>query len=81
MVSFGGTAGHTWRSVKEFTYPFTTSDPIVILHSDGIARRWDVQAYPGLTRCHASVIAGVLYRDFSRGRDDASVLVVRVVAP
>src|SRR5258706_3595485 len=28
MVSFGGTAGHTWRSVKAFTYPFITSEPI-----------------------------------------------------
>jgi anti-sigma regulatory factor (Ser/Thr protein kinase) len=81
MVSTNGTAGHTWRAVKEFTYPFAGAEPIVILHSDGIATRWQLDPYPGLARCHASVIAGVLYRDFARGRDDATVVVVKAKIP
>jgi hypothetical protein len=33
--------------------------------------------YPGLFAKHPSLIAGVLYRDFNRGRDDVTVLVAR----
>ena len=36
---------------------------------------------PGLPRRHPSLIAGVLYRDFTRGRDDVTVLVVAAAPP
>lgn len=77
MVSTNGTAGHVWRNVKEYVYSFAGAEPLIILHSDGLATRWNLDAYPGLVRCHASVIAGVLYRDHTRGRDDATVVVVK----
>ncbi len=35
------------------------------------------RAYPGLGTRHPSVIAGVLYRDFSRRRDDVTVVVAK----
>ena len=50
---------------------------MVILHSDGIATRWDIDSYPGLVFRHPSLIAAVLYRDFARQRDDAMVVVLR----
>ena len=76
MVSHNGTAGHVAPRIREFTYEFT-SDPLVILHSDGLATRWDIAAYPGLTAQHPSLIAGVLLRDHRRSRDDASVVAMR----
>ena len=45
------------------------------MHSDGLATRWSLDAYPGLQRRHPGLVAGVLYRDYSRGRDDVTVLV------
>ena len=36
---------------------------------------------PGLSERHPSVIAGVLYRDFRRERDDASIVVLRKPSP
>jgi len=77
MVSTNGTAGHVWRNVKDYDYPFAGADPILVLHSDGLTTRWHLDTYPGLARCDASVIAGVLYRDHSRGRDDVTVVVVK----
>ena len=44
------------------------------MHSDGLTARWDLRAYPALARRHPGLVAGVLYRDFNRGRDDATVL-------
>jgi hypothetical protein len=45
--------------------------------SDGLGTHWDLSAYPGLRTRDASIIAGVLYRDFSRRRDDVTVVVVK----
>ena len=49
----------------------------MILHSDGIGTRWNLDLYPGLERCHPALVAALLYRDFARQRDDVGVLVVR----
>lgn len=76
MVSHNGTAGHVAPRIREFTYPFSTT-PSVIMHSDGLSNRWRVADYPGLAACHPSLIAGVLFRDFRRARDDATVVVMR----
>lgn len=76
MVSHNGTAGHVAPRIREFVYNFS-GKPLVVLHSDGLTTRWDLAAYPGLLQQHPSLIAGVLLRDFRRGRDDASVVAAR----
>jgi len=76
MVSHNGTAGLSARRIQEFTYPFAGT-PLVILHSDGLGSSWGLDAYPGLAVRDPSLLAGVLYRDFDRGRDDVTVLVAR----
>ena len=78
MISYNGTAGHVAPRIREMTYPFSAA-PTVIMHSDGLTARWDLAAYPGLAAQHPSLIAGVLLRDFRRGRDDASVVVMRTL--
>ncbi|HEY4369527.1 MAG TPA: SpoIIE family protein phosphatase [Steroidobacteraceae bacterium] len=77
MVSLNGTAGHVARKVQTFDYPIT-DDGVVVMNSDGLATSWSLQRYPGLLAAHPSLIAAVLYRDFSRRRDDVTVLVARV---
>jgi anti-sigma regulatory factor (Ser/Thr protein kinase) len=77
MVSLNGTLGHTIRKIQEFSYPWDRSSSL-IMHSDGLATRWSLEQYPGLAARHPSLIAGVLYRDFCRGRDDVTILISRV---
>jgi anti-sigma regulatory factor (Ser/Thr protein kinase) len=79
VVSHHGTAGHDARRVQEFTYPWTDRATLV-LHSDGLMTRWSLDGYPGLIEKHPMLIGGVLYRDFRRGRDDATVVVARSAA-
>jgi anti-sigma regulatory factor (Ser/Thr protein kinase) len=79
MVSHHGTLGHRMQRVQEFTYPWPPHG-LVVLHSDGLSSRWDLGAYPGLARRHPMLVAAVLYRDFGRRTDDASVVVVREAA-
>jgi anti-sigma regulatory factor (Ser/Thr protein kinase) len=75
-VSHNGTVGGEMRKVQEFTYPWSTG-ALLLMHSDGINTSWQLENYPGLANAHPSVIAAVLYRDANRGRDDATVVVVR----
>jgi anti-sigma regulatory factor (Ser/Thr protein kinase) len=76
LVSHNGTVGHVMNRTAELEYDFP-SKSLLILHSDGLATQWDLAKYAGLRQRHPGLIAGVLYRDFKRGRDDASVLVMR----
>ena len=76
LVSHNGIAGHEMRKIQEFSYDWAPG-ALLVVHSDGLSARWDLTKYPGLISRHPSVVAGVLYRDFTRGRDDALVVVVR----
>ena len=79
MISNNGTVGHIARHMRDFSYPITTTT-LVVLASDGLATNWDLGAYHGLTACHPALIAGVLWRDFNRGRDDVTVFVGKIEA-
>ena len=76
MVSHNGTAGHSAARIQEFNYPVAPGS-IVVMCSDGLQTQWDLSSYPGIRTRSASIIAGVLYRDFSRRRDDVSVVVAK----
>ncbi len=75
MVSHHGTAGHNAR-IAEFTYPYE-GKPTVILHSDGLSAKWDLNQYPGLAASHPALMAAVLFARMRRERDDACIIVVR----
>jgi anti-sigma regulatory factor (Ser/Thr protein kinase) len=79
MTSMNGTAGHVARRVQGFQYPYGP-DALLVMHSDGISGSWNLDKYPGLLDREPMLIAAVLYRDFGRARDDASILVTRVAA-
>ena len=76
MVSHNGTLGMQLVRTQQFEYPWPI-DSLVVLHSDGLSARWNMELYPGLIQRHAAIIAGILYRDFGRERDDATVIVAR----
>jgi anti-sigma regulatory factor (Ser/Thr protein kinase) len=76
LLSHNGIVGHEARKFQEFTYPFPRG-ALLVMHSDGLGSRWDLDPYPGLS-CHdPALVAGVLYRDHQRGRDDVTVLAAR----
>ncbi len=76
MVSHNGTVGHEVRKIQEFRYDWPAGG-LVIMQSDGLQTHWRLDRYPGLVARDPALIAGVLYRDFTRGRDDVTVLAVR----
>lgn len=78
VVSHGGTlgVGDAVPRHRVFHYPWPAGG-VLILASDGLRGRWDPGAYPALLEHHPAVIAAVLYRDFRRPNDDATVLVLK----
>jgi anti-sigma regulatory factor (Ser/Thr protein kinase) len=78
-VSHNGTLGHQARVFREYTYPWPEG-AMLVMHSDGLTGHWSLTRYPGLRLRHPSLIAAVLYRDYSRGRDDVTVVVAKEAA-
>jgi anti-sigma regulatory factor (Ser/Thr protein kinase) len=73
-ATLNGTAGARLPTLAQFEYQVPLGSAI-IMHTDGLSSRWNLQAYPGLSSQSPGVIGGLLYRDFGRPRDDAMVLV------
>jgi anti-sigma regulatory factor (Ser/Thr protein kinase) len=79
LVTQHGTLGLAApRAIREERREFPPG-ALVVLCSDGIKSRWSLDGHPGLAGRDPVTIATVLWRDLARGRDDASLVVVREV--
>jgi hypothetical protein len=78
LISQNGTLGAVLPRVpQEYTYPIERNTSL-LMFSDGLASKTSPIGYPGLQNRHPAVAAGILYRDFSRKRDDASVMLASI---
>jgi hypothetical protein len=76
LVSMHGTVGHDLRKIQQFQYPWPAG-ALLVMNSDGLVTSWSLERYAGLASRVPSLIAAILYRDFHRGRDDTTVVVLR----
>ncbi|HYC53181.1 MAG TPA: ATP-binding SpoIIE family protein phosphatase [Gemmatimonadaceae bacterium] len=74
LLPQNGIVGHAMPTPR-ITHAEWTPTSRLVMHSDGVSSRWRLDAYPGLATAHPSLVAGIIYRDFGRERDDASVIV------
>lgn len=80
LVPQNGIVGHTLPTLRPTVHPWPHGARLV-MHSDGVSARWRVDSYPGLAALHPALMAGVIFRDFARERDDVTVLVYDDRAP
>ena len=81
FIPQNGIVGHKMPpSVQPSVLPWPVHARLV-MHSDGISAQWNADQYPGLLARHPALLAGVLFRDFARPRDDVTVLVLRDPLP
>jgi anti-sigma regulatory factor (Ser/Thr protein kinase) len=80
LVSHYGTAGHEARKIAQFDYRISAG-AVLVMHTDGVSASWSLDDHAGLNGRHPSVIAGVIFRDASRSRDDACILALRRAQP
>lgn len=78
-MSFNGTVGlNIPNSLKDSVFQVEKSQHL-IMSSDGIRTRWSLNQYPSIFKYDNTILAAALYRDNTRGNDDASVLIAKVV--
>ncbi|RYZ53670.1 MAG: serine/threonine protein kinase, partial [Sphingobacteriales bacterium] len=79
-LSYNGIIGmNIPGSLKEQLFPGERGQ-LVILCSDGIRTRWELQKYAGIFKYDLSVMAAAIYKDHARNTDDMSVVIARVNA-
>ena len=76
LLSQHGTAGLQIRKPEEVSTPWPPY-AVVVMHSDGVVQRWPGAAIHAVLGRDPSLVAALLLRDYCRGRDDATVMVVR----
>jgi len=76
LVSAYGTAGFQAQRLREFKYAWPENG-ILVMFSDGLGSHAGFNAHAGLALRDPALIAGVLYRDFTRGNDDATAVVAK----
>lgn len=76
FVSYNGTLGLNKPSVLHDQKIKADDLQYIIVTSDGLKTRWELTKYPNILKHDNSIIASVLYKDFSRGTDDSLVVVV-----
>jgi len=77
LMSGDGTVGYNIRNLRQHEYPWN-SNSVLVLNTDGLSSRWNLNKLPGLLQKHPALVAAVLHRDHGRNSDDATVVVARV---
>lgn len=75
-ISTEGIVGANIRKYQSFTYRFPEKS-VFIMNTDGFTTNINLSQYPGILNKRSSLIAALIYRDFSRGNDDMAVVVVK----
>ncbi|MGZ5179980.1 MAG: ATP-binding protein [Ramlibacter sp.] len=71
-----GTAGITIRSPEETTHAWP-AHALVVVCTDGIETRWKAELLRPVLQSDPAIVAALILRDHCRGRDDATVAVLR----
>ena len=65
------------RSMSPSVFPLEKNQHLIMC-SDGIQTRWDLNKYPSIFKYDNTILAAAIYKDFGRGNDDSSVLIAKV---
>ncbi len=78
LISYNGIIGMNIPNTLNDHWMDYELGQLLILHSDGIKSRWDLQKFTGLMRYDLSVLNATLYKEFTRNNDDTSVVSCKV---
>jgi anti-sigma regulatory factor (Ser/Thr protein kinase) len=77
-LAYNGIIGHNIPNTMNDTVINFNQHNQLIMCSDGIRSRWEVNKLPGIIRCDGTIQAAAIYKDFARRTDDMSVLITKV---
>lgn len=76
-ISYNGIVGHTFPNTLNSNSIHWAKEDYLIITSDGIISRWDVNALSNIMKHDMGIVAASLFKDFARGNDDALVMIVK----
>jgi len=76
LMSQHGTAGVQIRKLQDVAYDWPPH-AVLVLHSDGFTTRWALGDATDLVQHHPALVAAWVARDQIRGRDDATIVVLK----
>lgn len=76
-ISYNGIVGHTFPNTIHSNTISWSMDDYLIITSDGIISRWDINALANIRKHDIGIIAAILFKDFSRGNDDCLVMIIK----
>ncbi|RVU02857.1 serine/threonine protein kinase [Mucilaginibacter limnophilus] len=74
-LAYNGIIGHNIPNTMNDQLMSINDFQQLVLCSDGIRSRWELNKLPGLNRCDLSIQAAAIYKDHSRRSDDMSVVI------
>ncbi|PHK25497.1 hypothetical protein VF13_42520 [Nostoc linckia z16] len=75
---YNGIVGHNIpRTLNDSVVPVEKHQALV-MHSDGLRTRWNLNELPALLKYNPSLIAGVLFKDNARRNDDMTILAGKI---
>lgn len=77
-MSYNGTVGLTMPTSMNSSVFAVEKNQYLVMCSDGIQTRWELGKYASIFKYDTTVLAAAIYKDYSRGNDDASVLIAKV---
>lgn len=76
---YNGIIGHNIpRTINNTIVPYQKHQ-IIIMHSDGLRTRWNLNDLTSVIKQGPGLIASALYKDNLRGTDDATILVGKII--
>ncbi len=79
FISLNGTLGSRLDRVRVFKEQLPKVATLV-MSTDGISERWDLEYYPELLGLHPQLLCAVILRDYGRPADDATIICGRLVS-
>lgn len=79
LSSVEGVVGFNARAARQTDCAWSR-ESILVMNTDGLVSRWNLNKAPGLLTKHPALIAAALHRDFARDTDDSTVVVAKVLA-
>ena len=76
MATQHGTVGVQIRKPEQSSLQMPPHG-VAVVHSDGLATRWDAASIRPVLERDPTLAAAILFRNYARGRDDTTVVVVR----
>lgn len=77
-LSYNGTVGMNIPNTLHDSVFEGGKNQYLIMISDGIRSRYELTRYPSILKYDGMILAGAIYKDYSRRTDDASVVIARL---